>query len=256
MELDQVLKSTILLSVAGSQAHGTAVADSDTDQIGVALEDVEHAIGLVDKFEQWVGKGPEGDITIYSLNKFCRLALGGNPTILEILHTDQSLVRIMDARGSRLRDMRESFASKRAVTAFLGYMKQQVLKLTGERGQKDVNRKELVEQHGYDTKYAAHIIRLGYEGLEYAQTGKFALPLPEHQCQRILAIRRGEVDLPTMLAEASELTTAIKDAETSSVLPDKPDTEAVNRFMVDMYMRTWDTRWQRERTKIDEKIRN
>jgi hypothetical protein len=34
-----------------------------------------------------------------------------------------------------------------------------------------VNRAELVEQFGYDTKYAIHTLRLGHQGVEFLETG-------------------------------------------------------------------------------------
>ena len=35
-----------------------------------------------------------------------------------------------------------------------------------------VNRPELIAAHGYDTKYAGHVLRLGYQGIEFLETGR------------------------------------------------------------------------------------
>lgn len=228
--------------VTGSQAYGTAVEGSDTDSIGVAIEPVGRAIGLTDRFEQSITNNGTGDQTIYSLQKFCRLALSGNPTILETLWITDILH--IDARGSRLKELRASFLSKRAIGAFLGYMQQQLLRLKGERGQKDVNRKALVDQYGYDTKYAAHIIRLGYEGMRLAMTGELQLPLPEDERRVVLGVRQGHVSLSEMLTTAAYIEQELKDSYVSTVLPDKPDQTKIEQTMLEMYMHHWDTQWQ------------
>jgi hypothetical protein len=51
-------------------------------------------------------------------------------------------------------------------------------RLLGSRGQR-VNRPELVQAHGYDTRYAMHAARLGYQGLELLETGELTLPMPD-----------------------------------------------------------------------------
>ena len=51
--------------------------------------------------------------------------------------------------------------------------------MTGERGQKNVNRPELVEKYGFDTKHAGHMVGLGFQGIEHLETGYITLPMPE-----------------------------------------------------------------------------
>jgi hypothetical protein len=50
-------------------------------------------------------------------------------------------------------------------------------RLVGERGQRDVNRVELIERFGYDTKYAMHMLRLGHQGVEFLESGRLTLPI-------------------------------------------------------------------------------
>jgi uncharacterized protein len=51
-------------------------------------------------------------------------------------------------------------------------------RLCGRKGQKNIHRAAPEEKHGYDTKYAMHVIRLYLEGMEYIETGKITLPNP------------------------------------------------------------------------------
>jgi hypothetical protein len=43
------------------------------------------------------------------------------------------------------------------VKPFLGFADDQMKRLLGQKGQKNVHRAELEDKHGYDTKYAMHV---------------------------------------------------------------------------------------------------
>ena len=83
--------------------------------------------------------------------------------------------------------------SRRAAAAYRGYMEKQIEPWIGSRGQKNVKRPELELAHGYDTKYAAHTIRLGVQGVEYLATGALTLPMPEAVAARIRDVRNGKL---------------------------------------------------------------
>ena len=119
------------------------------------------------------------DLTIYSLRKWARLALQGNPTVLLLLYLPDEAIVIRTTAGDRLRGLASAFASKHAGKRFLGYLEAQLQRLVGERGQRDVNRFELVEEFGYDTKYAMHMLRLGHQGVEFLESGRLFLPMRE-----------------------------------------------------------------------------
>src|SRR5512140_3155628 len=109
MERTEVERSTILRGLVGSTVHGLNVNDGieDRDEMGVCVEPFEAAMALWAPFEQFVYRSAaerEGrddarsragdlDMIIYSLRKWVRLALKGNPTILLLLFTpDDQLV--------------------------------------------------------------------------------------------------------------------------------------------------------------------
>lgn len=241
-------ENTILRCEVGSTVHGVGVGTDDRDELGICLEPPEYVIGLR-YFEQYEYRTkPTGvrseagdlDLTIYSLRKFASLALKGNPTILLLLNVPDEKCVILTGPGRMLRAISWAFASKKAGAAFLGYMQQQRQRLMGERGQMNVHRPELVEKYGYDTKYAGHILRLGFQGIEYMNTGKFTVPMVESERDYIVAVRNGEVDLNTMLTKAGELEAELKDAVSSSILPDQPEYETVNSFLVSTYLNYWE----------------
>jgi uncharacterized protein len=143
--------------------------------------------------------------------------------------------------GARLRQLRRAILSKRAGHGYLGYLRGQKERLQGTRGQKRVNRPELVEAHGFDTKYAMHALRLGYQGLELLETGRVTLPMPEPERSRVMAVRRGERSFDEVLAAIGEIEQLLKAALEHTALPERPDDDAVNAFLVDAYRQAW--RW-------------
>lgn len=241
---------TILRCEVGSTVHGVNVAGTDDrDELGVCIEPPEYVIGLR-HFEQYVHRTqPQGersgpgdlDLTIYGLRKFASLALKGNPSILLLFNVPDEKCIVLESLGRELRALSWAFASKRAGAAFLGYIQQQRQRLVGERGQKNVKRPELVEQYGFDTKYAGHMIRLGYQGIDYMTTGGFPIPMSDEQRDTIVGIRTGQMSVNDVLSLCGELERDLKAAVEGSALPSAPDFDAVNAFLIRAYIEWWPT---------------
>jgi sensor histidine kinase regulating citrate/malate metabolism len=66
----------------------------------------------------------------------------------------------------------EIFLAKGHLKPFLGFADDQLKRLLGQKGQKNVHRAELEHKHGYDTKYAMHVIRLYGEAKELMESGR------------------------------------------------------------------------------------
>src|SRR5207247_7871457 len=165
-------------------------------------------------FEHYVERTqPEGvrsgpgdlDLVAYSLRKYLRLALKGHPTVLLLLFVPDEVTLVRTEIGEELQALRPAILSRRAGRGYLGYLRGQKERLLGTRGQKRVNRPELVEVHGFDTKYAMHAARLGYQGLELLETGWLTLPLAEPERSRVMAIRTGRRSFDETIAEIDEL---------------------------------------------------
>lgn len=236
---------TILLATVGSTAHGLALPGTDDhDELGVCIEPPTHVIGLR-HFEQDVFRTkPEGvrsgpgdtDRTVYSARKFCRLALGGNPSILTLLYAPDPQT---NEYGRELLALAPAFSARRAGKAFLGYATQQRQRLLGERGQMNVKRPELVERYGYDTKYAMHMLRLGFQGIEFLETGKLTLPMPAAERELVYAVRQGQRELNEVLTIAGENERRLEDLLEASPLPQAPESERVDKWLVSVYQRAW-----------------
>src|SRR5919204_585623 len=136
-----------------------------------------------------------------------------------LLFVPPELTLVETDLGRELRGLTGSILSKRAGRGYLGYLHGQRERLLGTRGQRNVNRPELVEAHGYDTKYAMHAARLGYQGLELVETGTLTLPMPEPERSRVMAIRKGEVSFDEAMAEIDEVARRLADALERTPLP-------------------------------------
>ena len=254
-----VEQGTILRATVGSTVHGLHHGgQDDRDEMAVFVEPPEYLLGLrlarksgvrnPYRFEHWVERTqPEGarsgpgdlDLVAYSLRKYTRLALKGHPTILLLLFVPDEMMLVETELGRRLRALRPAIVSRRAGRSYLGYLRGQKERLLGSRGQKRVNRPELVEAHGYDTKYAMHAVRLGYQGLELLESGRLTLPMPEPERSRAMAVRRGERSFEDVLAEIGELERRLEAALERTALPERPDDHAVDSFLVDAYRKAW-----------------
>jgi predicted nucleotidyltransferase len=245
--------NTILRGLVGSTIHGLVLSGTDDrDEMGVCLEPRRYVVGF-GKFEQWVYRSAaerEGhagarsqagdlDLTIYSLRKWARLALQGNPTVLLLLYLPDDAVVVRTDAGKQLQQLAPAFASRNAGRRFIGYLEAQRQRLVGERGQRDVNRTELVEQFGYDTKYAMHMLRLGHQGVEFLETGRLSLPMREPVRSHLMDVRRGGSSLAHVLAECTDLELRLSALLQSSPLPPQPDINSVECYVMDTYAAAW-----------------
>lgn len=231
----------------GSGIHGVTIKDhDDRDEMGICIERPSFLLGL-GSFEQWIYRTqPEGvrsgkgdlDLTVYSLRKWTKLAMAGNPTVLMPLFVPDSEVVVDSDVGRGLRNKPERFLSRRVADRFLGYMVAQRERMLGLRG-KRTNRPELVAEFGYDTKFAYHMLRLGIQGIELLDTGRITLPMPRQDREYLLRVRRGEVSKVDVLHMSGQLEKLLREQGESADLPPAPDYSAINRWLIETYQRTW-----------------
>lgn len=247
---------TILRCQVGSGLHGTAVAGTDDrDEMGICIEPAEFVVGL-QGFEQWVHRtawartgtglrsenqpssGPgDLDLIVYSLRKWMRLALRGNPTVLLPLFAPPEELVTLTPLGEELRDLAPSIVSRLAAKPFLGYATAQRERLLGLRGQKGVTRP--AGDAGYDGKFAMHMLRLGFQGIELLETGRITLPIPEPQLTFLRAVRTGSAPLSEILERAEKNEATLQHLAEASPLAERPDEAAIDVWLVSAYRRHW-----------------
>lgn len=93
-------------------------------------------------------------------------------------------------------------------------------------------RKQLVLEHGYDSKNAAHLIRLLRMCIEYMGTGELIVRRPD--AAELLDIKRGKWPLEDIKALSAHLFEEAKAAKEASSLPAEPDFEGVEKMLIEI----------------------
>lgn len=231
----------IIRTEVGSTAHGTGLPDKeDYDELGVMIQPWREVAGISAELDTIVyrpgraegerSQAGDYDLVVYGARKFASLAAKGNPSILMMLFGP---LRFSTPLGDALRDLAPAFWSERARNRFLGYSRAQRERLMGVRGGAHTNRPELVEQFGYDTKYAMHMLRLGFQGMEYVRTGQLTLPIPGEQGEFLRDVRAGKYTLEEVIQRADANEDSLKLMR--SPAPAEPDWSAINDWLLDVF---------------------
>lgn len=234
-----VLGNLLVLHVGGSRLYGTHNDDSDWDIRGITVPPKDYWVGAR-KFEQWTCKLPESklDFTIWDVRKWLSLTAHVNPNVVETLYVvpDSPAVIYWSPDWNWIRDRTMPLINQRAHAAFHGYAISQIKKMVSKQDNK-TGRREIVESHGFDTKFVAHGFRLASQGAELIRTGKMTFPRPD--AKHLRAIRDGKVYQPNELArcaaEWARVAQELDEAVLDTVLPAKPDFDRHNQLLVDIY---------------------
>lgn len=147
---------TIFLTLAGSQAHGTARDGSDVDVRGVCIAPLPLRLSLFHSFEQYEGVLPAAlaesvvtriqehptaaralsvktECVIFDIGKFVSLCAAANPNALEILFADERDWLLATPVWRRLHDERHQFLTNKVQQTFLGYALAQLKKIQTHR---------------------------------------------------------------------------------------------------------------------------
>ncbi|MEV1175610.1 nucleotidyltransferase domain-containing protein [Nonomuraea sp. NPDC049784] len=200
----------ILSVVMGSRAYGLETDGSDTDRRGVFVAPTA-AFWRLDK-PPTHRDGPLPEQFSWEVERFCTLGLDANPTILECLWSP--IVEVITPAGRRLRDLRGAFVSARAQRSFAGYAEDQFRRL---------------DPAAPKWKQAMHMMRLLLSGLHLVRHGEPLVQVGPYR-ERLLAVKRGEVPWAEVDAWRAALSAELTAAP--CVLPDRPDRERVEDFLV------------------------
>ena len=240
------LDNTVLRGQVGSGLHGVTTGDDDRDEMGVCIEPPEFVIGNR-KFEQYIYRTqPEHvrsgagdlDLCIYSLRKWARLAAQGNPTILLLMFIPPHELTYTNPIGHDIQAHPERFLSRQVAARFAGYLVSQRERMLGLRSQR-TNRPELVNVYGFDTKFAYHMVRLGLQGVELLTTGRITLPMPEPHRTWLRQLRHGEHTKTEALERADALLAKLNYLRTNADLPEHPDRERIDSWLIGVYEGWW-----------------
>lgn len=203
--------------VVGSRAYGLENDDSDTDRRGVYLAPADLHWSLYGAPEQFEDSAAQS--CFWELQKFLTMALKANPNILECLYAP--LVEKVTPLGEELLALRTGFLSQMVFQTFNGYAMSQFKKI--EQDQRN---------HGeVRWKHAMHLLRLLLTGAAALRTGRVPVQVGEWR-ERLLAVKRGELPWGEVDDWRRELHRDFERALAETRLPERPDYEAANRFLL------------------------
>ena len=203
--------------VVGSRAFGLAGDESDTDRRGIYLPPADLQWSLYGAPEQLENEATQE--CYWELRKFLILALKANPNILECLYTP--LVETATPIAQELLAMREIFLSKLVYQTYNGYVMSQFKKL-----EQDLRSTGVIKW-----KHAMHLIRLLMAGVRVLKEGFVPVDVGD-QRDFLLAIKRGELDWQEVNKLRLSLHKDFDAALDTTKLPERPDYERANAFLV------------------------
>ncbi|MFZ5480755.1 MAG: DNA polymerase beta superfamily protein [Myxococcota bacterium] len=206
---------------------------------------------------------------VFDIRKFLALAAECNPNILDVLFCRDEEVRLVTPLGRRLRDARELFVTARARFTFGEYAAAQLKRIKGHRRwlldppkgppdraacgpaeylaarrawrqyeewrtKRNPARAALEARAGFDTKHAAHLVRLLRMGREILETGR--VNVWREDAEELKAIRDGAwpYERVVEVAEAGERALAELWESGRHVVPATPDRDAIERLGVEL----------------------
>lgn len=117
---DQIRQNNLLLYeyIRGSQCQGTNTPLSDIDKGGIFLAPPEQLLGLGLDYQDEISNDTH-DVTWYELQKFMKLLLKGNPTVLEALFVDDEFVVYEHPIMTEIKKNRDKFLTKKCFESFI-----------------------------------------------------------------------------------------------------------------------------------------
>lgn len=236
--------------IMGSIAFGVSNDSSDMDLYGYSIPPRDHVFphlrGEIVDFDEPAerfaqlqvhhindpaargGKGRSYDLNIYSIVKFFRLCIENNPNIIDCLFVPRRCIRFATPLAECVREQRHDFLHRGAWHKFKGYAYGQLHKI---RTKSPIGKRQaLIEAHGYDVKFAYHVVRLLNEVEQILVEADLDL---ERNREQLKAIRRGEWSLERLEAFAADKEKSLEAAYSASSLPARPDHQAIKALLLE-----------------------
>jgi predicted nucleotidyltransferase len=239
------------LTIMGSLAYGVSSDSSDLDLYGFCIPPKElvfpHLAGnipgfgrQINHFESWqqhhmhdpsarAGQGQTIDATVFSIVKFFHLCMENNPNMVDALYTPASMVVQSTQIGQLVKESRDLFLHKGCWHKFKGYAYSQLHKIDIKNPEPGSKRAELVEQYGYDVKFAYHVVRLMQEVEMILAEGTLDLVRGN---EVLKAIRRGEWAEAQIRQYFTDKERQLEDLYHKSALPHKPDEPRIKALLL------------------------
>lgn len=213
----QLDRYIIYKCIVGSRAYGLDVSGSDTDYRGIFLPPADLHWSLYGVPEQI--EHSESEECYWELQKFMVLALKANPNVLEVLNSP--LVEIKTEIAEEMLWSKSKFLSKLVYQTYNGYVLSQFRKLE----------QDLRTQGELKWKHVMHLVRLLLSGITILEDHTVPVNVVEHR-DRMMSIRQGSVSWEDVNKWRLELHKRFDRAFETTTLPERPDYEWANEFLI------------------------
>jgi len=206
----------ILEAVVGSQAYGLSTPESDEDRMGIVVFTTSEMLSLRKPSETIVRHNP--DIVYHEVEKFMRLAIKNNPSVLELLFLEK--YDILTDEGRLLIKNRHDFLSKQICHSYGGYAIAQARKLN-RRGHSFSSK----VKNRY-SKHARHCFRLLWQGAQLLTEQTLTVKIQDKE--KLFEI--GNLSVEELVNKFEEEFKKFNNIETK--LPDRPNYKKLNEILL------------------------
>ena len=242
---DWLLPNCAYLTIMGSTAYGVSEETSDVDVYGCVIPPkpyiFPHLYGYVPNFgapppnfQQYTEHGVDDvdakkvyDFSIFSIVRYLHLLMDGNPNVIDSIFTDRDCVLYSNQIGELIRDNKTLFLHKGLWPKYKGYAYSQLHKMTSP--DRTGKRKAVVEEYGYDLKFAMHTVRLLLELEQIFDSGELNL---RQNNEQLKSIRRGDWPLSRIRTWFADTENRLEHLKVSTRLPEKPDEEKIRDLLL------------------------
>lgn len=225
------MNDTLLLGVVGSRAHGLEHDDSDTDRRGFYAEPTEAILGLDGPPQE--SRRTDGDV-LWEARQAVKLALHCNPFMLELLHLPE--YQIETDLGAQLVELRARLMSQAEVrTSYLNNAESQLRRLKARR--RGMSKMDYRGDQDLDARFvrkrARHVAMSVVQGSSLWRTGSMLVRLSDIDREVVLHAEANPDVLPQLIRRLERI------MERDSALPEAPDREAAEQWLLRVRERNW-----------------
>lgn len=209
--------------VVGSRLHGLSNEASDYDYRGIHINPLKDILSPFKnpKATSWI-EGDE-DNTSYELADFCKHAVHGNVTILEVFFSNQVIESTQVADELRA-NWNKFIDTDKFVMASRGYASNQY------------NKMQLFEPDQRTPKFAIAYLRVLWQCAEYLETGEFKCQMDEPMKEYLMNVKYNfsATLVPSLTEQFQFMQQRISDAWVKSIKT-HPDIEWIEDFILRAY---------------------
>lgn len=243
-----ILNSIHLLVHMGSEAYGVSSNNSDIDVYGFCVPprhivfphenkvimgfDIDYP-----KFDQWQqhhcldkSNQKEYDFNVFNIVKYFRLLTDNNPNILDSLFVPRRCILHSTQLGEHVRDKRKEFLHKGSYHKLKGYAYSQYSKIKNKTNSSNPKRHETINEFGYDTKFAYHVVRLIEECHQILMEHDLDI---ERNREVLKSIRRGEWSFERFDEYFKTQEKVLEEMYAKSDLRSKPDEVFIKNLLLE-----------------------